>query len=195
MRIISKFKDYFDYYNTIYGVDNNVILDRRNYIDCTSLEKEVISNINKNLLYIKRQEFIYEFLFFCGKVYMIVDNNIICEKGSYFHSFILDSDGIFNEDKSIKSSRSLDYLHKKFNTPYFIITLYDKGFYYDGIPILKEIGGFCSLYSADMAYKTIYTYIQQKMNDNPDNRPPVELDDKYKIHKAGFDNNSFKHRK
>lgn len=33
MKIISKFKDYYDYIVYQYGIDNNIVLDRRNYSD------------------------------------------------------------------------------------------------------------------------------------------------------------------
>lgn len=54
------------------------------------------------------------------------------------------------------------------------------------IPILKDYK-VAALASAEDMWKSIYTTITNTLRDNPDKKPPVELNDKDKIVKAGFD--------
>ena len=43
MKIISKFKDYYDYIVYQYGVDNNIVLDRRNYRDISLFDSSIFN--------------------------------------------------------------------------------------------------------------------------------------------------------
>lgn len=49
MRILSKYKDYYDYLTGIYGVDNKIILDRRNACDMKDLLGRLKSEITYKL--------------------------------------------------------------------------------------------------------------------------------------------------
>jgi len=62
MRIISKYKDYYDYLSGIYGIDNKLILDRR-----TNTNSPYLSDIGVNRLYIAG--YIVEFLYIKHKFY------------------------------------------------------------------------------------------------------------------------------
>lgn len=68
MKIISKYKDYYDYLQGVYGVDNRLILDRRNSKRPTYYSNGImiftIGNINVDVLCINNK-------FYCGEADMI----------------------------------------------------------------------------------------------------------------------------
>ena len=55
MKILDKCKEFYDYVVSIYGIDNDVILDRRESVDCYfysgSNWSQVANNIVKNIMY------------------------------------------------------------------------------------------------------------------------------------------------
>jgi len=62
-------------------------------------------------------------------------------------------------------------------------------------PVLKLLG-LPSILSAEQAYQELSYFIGNLMQDNPDMKPPVEIDQKYRLEEHGFDSKiSFRHRK
>ena len=50
--------------------------------------------------------------------------------------------------------------------------------------------------SAEQCYQEISHFLGNVLRENPDTKPPVQVDDKHKIIGAGFDTKtSFRHRK
>jgi len=73
MRIISKHKDYFDYYQGIFGMDNSKVLKRDNVFRYTA-------SYNPDIGITPTEEMVYDF-FICGKQYRILEF-----KGKLYHT-------------------------------------------------------------------------------------------------------------
>lgn len=194
MKIISKYKDYYDYLIGIYGEDEKIILDRRNF------EMPKIYTKEKNKFTIHLCDLIIDGLqngekFYYGETlkefekkvpkwyykYMKTPENIIyieCE--NTLHKIQPFNIIPVKDDKNINS---------KLNCP--IILDYGIKQYY--FPILSKLN-LQSFLSPDEIYKILYQWISDRntMKENkPDKRSDVE-----KLLGKGFDKKiSFRHRK
>ncbi len=92
--------------------------------------------------------------------------------------------------------------HQHMDSPYFIVSdlsinRNENNFVLrvkNEIPLLKNIEGFTSTFPAEEVFQSISMFISSHLNGNK-NEPPIELEDKEKIVKAGFDTKiSFRHR-
>lgn len=87
MKIISNFKDYYDFHSNIYGIDNNIVYNRKpigEFIDGYYRDKEIIHDTWKEL---KIKDFSgfddinkfgsksFYWLIFCGKPYPLIETN------------------------------------------------------------------------------------------------------------------------
>ena len=79
MKIISPFKDYYDYLSTQYGVDNSIVYNRPTTVEfCKEDIKETLSKINNLVkcfhyqIVIKNIEYIFKSIFILGKIYIVV---------------------------------------------------------------------------------------------------------------------------
>ena len=93
-------------------------------------------------------------------------------------------------------------LCRKVGAPVFTVNKVDylgrdgKQVWIDGdIPCLGELG-MATLFSPQQMYQELAMFVGNRMKEPPDTEPPVELSNKQKIVKAGFDLvKSFRHRK
>jgi hypothetical protein len=201
MKIISKFKDYYDYYSGIFGEDPLKVLDRKEY----HYEPEYSKKLSLEKI---------ELLFFCGKWYIrgltnnlkeqkfskyIFDSNfrqlnlnILYQNEIFYWSEIVNYDEVKNQ---LFTDDTLNIISKSIK-PYFVIK-YDyycrrtnKSIYKDFYPILKEIE-FDKVLDAKECYLEIEQYISKK-DINIETNP----DDKILLEQKGFDKKiSFRHRK
>ena len=165
MKIISTYKDYYDYLSGIYGEDPLKILDRR--------EVDPSDNIRT--------------IVFCDKIYIkglpehvfkSRDNTLryADKEGKYFISDYYNIEIVYMDDEVVWFNVSKEeflrrnWLKKdyfdKITKPYYI-----PGFSKKEFPILKNIG-FNKVMSAKDAYIAIENYISKKdieMDSNPDN--------------------------
>lgn len=185
MKIISKHKDYYDYLQGIYGVDNYKIYNRNKIV----LEKEfelIFEDKKKK----PNQHFIYAFAI-NGKVYKMVKTRT----------------GIFPMTKELLKSlgydkwsidRSLDFdettdLNKLLRKPVLVSEggyLYKDSKKIECDPILKTFG-FHKVLTAHEVYVEVETFLGW-MKDNPE--PPNNQTNANKIVTNGFDlKTSFRH--
>lgn len=228
MKIISKFTDYYDYLVNIYGVDDNLVLNRLNK-EIDNIKKEEYCNaLNHeyhplrwlmrccNLEYFSRavfnkqnQVFRYpSLLLFCGKVYLIektpskdtltllIDDEPINEKVPFYGNKVF----IDKETKEVSAElhkylssqpltkEHIDKILSKIDRPMAFIeeVTQDTIILNPEFPNLSKIENWSSCFSPDETFKTITTYLQEMRRD-VDKEPPVKLDNKEKIIKAGFD--------
>ena len=166
MLIISKFKDYYDYLQGIYGIDKKRVLDRTSITN--SYVQEYISVENKESLFHHPEEILY----FCGDVY-----KLYCKA---------DYEYLWGRDKDLKYDRQYGWISRdsfkivyendtivwiknnepskeisKVNFPYFVK---------DGtIPVLKHIY-FDKVLPSDECYRQIEQFISYK-EPEPDSDP------------------------
>jgi hypothetical protein len=185
MKIISKFKDYYDYLQGIYGVDNYKVYKR----------DEIIKESDFELMFdekIKNQHFFYSFAI-NNKIYVMVKTS----KGFY----PLTEQLLKNLDYNDWRLRSvLDYkrstdLNQKYGKPIIVgegIYCSNKDWKVDRDPFMKSFS-FHKMLSAKELYVEVETFMGW-IKDNP----PIQnkQTDAEKIVSNGFDSKiSFRHRK
>ncbi|MFW6243154.1 MAG: hypothetical protein ACOC2W_03250 [bacterium] len=179
MKIISKYKDYYDYLSGIYGEDPKIVLDRRNHYN--PIFYDHMTTILK--------------LYICG---WIIEG--LFEKGKFYYGESLKEKGVkekyryfFNEGKrvSIKIDTSIisvqyePYLDKeklniKENCPILIKE-------YGGLkkfPKLSELD-IQQLYSPEEMYKMISNWLSDRITEKE--LTSDDVPDKQKIVNKGFD--------
>lgn len=177
MKIISKYKDYYDYLQGIIGVDNKIILDRR--------EGFVLSK--RNLIPFEEKTYsIYKFAI-CDMLYDVV----ISHGGKIFHGkeilkiakyqkftktySINSSIGYYASVKIAPVKTDINQLEK---CP--IVFCYNKEKQH--FPMLKNLG-FPRILPAKELFISLYTWIEKQSN-------PIVIDSRTNIEKiesAGFD--------
>lgn len=205
MRILSNFKDYYDYVANIYS-DPKIIYDRplknKTYIDFkyndktlphimkkifilnNNIEKEKYDNLNvliignrlftilnkKNTSKVLSEEYLIKFTslkyrYYYDKEYKNINNFVN-----------------FTDDKLINICRKT-----KMPVMLFGIDNRDKIFYLERFcPILNNYG-ISKYISPEKIYQEISYIVGNLIYESPDLKPPVEISDKDKILKAGFD--------
>jgi hypothetical protein len=244
MKIISNFKDYYDYVAFQYGIDNSIVYNRQPFkADKDSIKKNyrntgIFNNIptfskwdtasRKIVDAYDRDIFKVRWLIINGRKFLLVSEldvkSLPCPRHSEFK---LISEEQYNrmvqhyrkhQYSLLSSSRieTLEYYHgqnddsfdvlvklsKELGTPVFEYDGYGFGEYcingaeiYNKIPNLQELG-IGSVYSPEQLYQDLSYFIGNIMKDNPDIKPPVTIEDSYKITGHGFDiKQSFRHRK
>jgi hypothetical protein len=222
MKIISKFKDYYDFIAHQYGVDSSIIYKR------DILPNEITENQFINLSSIKVEEFWkcegdyfnVRWIIICGKsfpVYSSLENNTykFVTKSAYseitrykrkdnkYFSYMNNYETWYMNDQS--TYNNLVECHKLLNTPIFEIKRINrdpskwcaeryKDITFNTSPNLSILG-IPTVYPAEQIYMDITYFISNIMKDTPDIKPPVEIHDKHKLISHGFDKHSFKHRK
>lgn len=179
MLIISKFKDYYDYLQGIYGIDNKKVLDRTSIPN--SYVQEYISIKNKESLFHYPEEILY----FCGDVYKLyckanyqyLWGNDRTSRFSRDYGWITrDSFDIVYEDDTIvwiKDTKPVNDKNKKIDLPYFVK---------DGtMPVLKHLY-FDKVLPPDECYRQIEQYISYKEPE-----PNTDPNDMNRYEGKGFD--------
>lgn len=174
MRIISKYKDYYDYYQGIFGVDNNKIYKRTNYI--------FYEKFNPTLR-------VYDFLlhtfainnkihfFFEDKakmLYLTKDNLANLKLPYYTEKHVLEI--ISNADTDINRQKRQPIVYGR-------IVRGNKIVWQNGVPIMKSFG-----FQKVMSARKLYIEVESFMGYLKDNPPiPDKRTNKEKIITNGFD--------
>lgn len=202
MKILSDFKDFYDYLQNYYGVDNNIVFNRkRQYLLVNSKQEliednlppsfEIIQYAYKTFIDKNNIEYKYNYsgvlkevtkkkrvLFFCGKLYEI--SHLIDGKNE--KTIIEESFDFRKYDKIIKQLEEKQIVSaviyaKKIN--------FETGNSFDLIqinPILSNLG-FQLFLSAQDTYQNIEMYLRNFKNTEK----TIVIDNKNKILQAGFD--------
>ena len=215
MKIISPFKDYYDYLATQYGIDNSLVYVRKDF------ESDVVRDQKLNLkemFAFNRHElsdrYRYRYLVVLGKFYLVVrkcpqPNEIDTFKWEIFdaerHDILKEANERYAKYRFYYGRVSVEtltnYFHQGFvelskiiQQPIFFIDTFTysgkKGCY--EIKIEREMPNLANLgmphfYSAEQLYQDLEYFLMNTMKDNPDIIPPVNVSDKDMIVAKGFD--------
>lgn len=220
MKIISPFKDYYDWIAGKYGGGDPRLIYKRTKIqgqdtknraiyDIVSGRSYGLSSLNDNRYRLGKSTYSFNILIFCGRQYLVVKidgaTNILSEEKhpDLWQMLNKTSKGITSlllKPTSIdfylgKQTQFAENLCKQYDQPVLLIINGLGAVVDDRIPVLQDVG-FASIMSAEQCYQEISHFLGNVLRESPDTKPPVEIDDKYKIIGAGFDTKtSFRHRK
>lgn len=181
MKIISKYKDYYDYLTGVYGIDPKKVLDRTNYCSFTYDLDEI------------------EVLYFCGTIYRRFSREMYQEKigryikDKYYNWWVpkgYENWELKYEDKDVVWYKCEKYDDKEL--PYFICKVagYPEPKTVKHMPILKELG-FEKVMDAKECYLAIEEFISYKETES-NNKP----EDMTRFEAKGFDKKkSFRKKK
>ncbi len=159
MRIISKYKDYYDFCSKKYGVDDKIIYDR----------KEFVNFLISGVYYIA----------FCGTIYRI----IITENKEFYFGDEYNYDrikGLTKRSYYIKTHLTKTDLNEKHNEPVLISNNYRIKESFSKNPVLSEFG-FTKIMTPEECWVSISNFLSRSKFIE-DNRT-----DKDKIISHGFD--------
>lgn len=222
MVIKSPFKDYYDFVANKYGGGDPRLVYPRNRIDLANQLVEVdncqLTDPSRYYWYRLKSEpqMDYLYLVVAGKAYLLVrpsDPYLLRDLLDDFKVKIIDQEDkkprpstyLFHWNYGIKFGEEYQFLVelcRKVQAPVFIITKIDymenrraTVSIYERCPILSQLG-MASIIDPYQMYQDLSMFMGNKMKDTPDTKPPVELSNKQRILKAGFDLvQSFRHRK
>ena len=220
MKIISPFKDYYDWVAGKYGGGDPRLVYKRTKIEGKNIKDRFMRNIGYSNMYLlsalntdrRRQGksmYTFNVLIFCGRQYLVVEaggvTNIFSEEKhpDLWKNLNRTSRGIASplvNPPSIdfylgKQTQFAENLCKRYDQPVLLLIDYLGTAVSNRIPVLQDIG-FGSIMSAEQCYQEISHFLGNVLRENPDTKPPIQVDDKYKIIGAGFDTKtSFRHRK
>lgn len=183
MKIISKYKDYYDYLQGIYGIDNKVVLDRRSDIP----------TYFSNAPYFKG-EYDKVSIHICGKAFEIaIDHN----DNKYIGQDIvkISKRNRIDTHTNIRWYALMSNIYPRLFTEYrvepyqstineeqfcpIILVCHNNIFKYPKLSDYK----IPSVYPAEEIFKDLYTWIEShKIVDKPDNRTDIQ-----KLESKGFD--------
>ena len=225
MKIVSKFRDYYDHIGKIYSEESRYVWERKLFIDYPfppSFQQNMTDrdvDLGGLSYYHGKSTYEYRWLIVCGKRFLLFrQHSYVYPKISewtrvwtaYKDSSEIEDDLYItkNKDQKLKYfTRHLpDYFMGEFsekNLNFCIkhkspVIVVDAGlkYYTTDSPILGDIINFVSLYSAEQIYQDISYFMMNQINGSPDIDPPVDIDNKGKILSHGFDlKQSFRHRK
>ncbi len=221
MKIISRFKDYYDFVNYQYGEDTKYTWERKLFVDCP-FPPIFQQNITKDEVDLgglsyhhSKSTYDYRWLIVCGKRFLLFRQySYVYPKISewnrawtaYKDSSEIEGDLYITRNKVQKLkyfTRQLpEYFMGEFsekNLNFCIkhkspIVVVAAGLHYftTDSPILGDIINFVSMYPAEQIYQDISYFMMNQINGSPDLDPPVVLDDKFKIDYHGFTKESFR---
>jgi len=199
MKIISKYKDYYDYLSGIRGIDNKIILDRREGYAIRKNELKATSGFT-----IKQRIYTNYYVCICDILYPALYDN----RGNFYWGEQIKKcgkEGVdYYGDKVVSyfdGDRYYDInyiprgtsLNIKYNCPILnnVRTRYGKDEEVQKFPMLKHIG-IASYYSAEKIHTDLYNWIIKSNTPNIiDSRTDIE-----KVESAGFDKiHSFRNTK
>ena len=223
MKIISKFKDYYDYVAFQYGEDPLIRYNRQPIDNDT----ELLSDIDKQLWYKScyfpsrhnnDPAFRFKWLVINAKLYLLYSENMQPYKvlTSEMYTGIINTGDISSFNSSwatrvypylsgysfyIGNDRlynELVELSRKLNAPVFEIGETSFGEILSNnkckVPVLSELG-IASIIPPDQLFQELAYFIGNIMKDTPDTNPPVVIDNDLRIEGHGFDlKKSFRHR-
>lgn len=215
MRIKSNFKDYYDHIAHIYGGGDPAVTYSR-----VRIKEKILVDIRGNESTFKynfissphHQGYQTKSIVICNKTYSVAtyveDLNVIepwqLTDVEFWKRYIKrhKRDWQIAEKLAaqsiIEGSPKLLEYSRLIGQPVFELKFdHDERLWYAGenIPTLAHLG-FPPKISPEQMYQDISYFMANTININPDIRPPVEVEDKYKIVGAGFDlKQSFRHRR
>ena len=218
MKIISKFKDYYDHIAHIYGGGDPMITYPRGkfeppVVNITDDIRQIMYRLNFDI----NSERKYRYIIVAGKLYTLRSDMEGVGKDRHLGEYKLfnaeNYPEIFNKKEKSRRfwwSRSPDeslyigyenpaftQIAKDIKEPVYEIMLItrDSVFVSELVPILSDTP-IPSVLSAEQAYQDIAYYISNVMKESPDVRMPDISTDKEKVLQHGFDaKQSFRHRK
>ena len=206
MRIISKYKDFYDHISYVYGVDDKIVYVRdKNKVEIRARSfpgYNRLSTLNNRLSRIdRRQE---------ASIVVVVDKMFFVVKNiGTNEEYVLDEDddllreGWLFRDSQPYSSEKILSMTKLVGAPVYRIVRFWRdsdnsivAVIAEQTPRLSDIEGIVNKLGVEQTYQNISYALANQLRDSPDTTPPVAIDDKYKIVAAGFDlKQSFRHRK
>lgn len=217
MKIKSRFKDYYDFVQHIYGGGDEKVVynrDRIKPISDNGFETRIEYPTQKipgcqfdipNL----RNKIEFKWLVVCSKLYLLVgykkeigftEFHVLNEKSDPDIYKWLDaclkvrSYNPWNtrvrtiDDLLGRHVDELTLVAKELKQPVFIInSVYHREIVIDSRIPVLDDLGFGSIIKPELLYQELAYYISNVMSDNPDTIVPVQIEDKYKITQAGFD--------
>lgn len=211
MRIISKFKDFYDFLGYQWK-DPKVTWERKLFNDHFPIfTPDTFSNKELELggLNIPSNcKYEFRWLIVCGKQYLLFRKSESPKLSEDIWTAYKDSEEVEHHLRLSKNTywkpnqpehytgqfyqKNLDFCIKH-KSP--IIVTEGSKFVTDS-PILGNIVNFVSMYSAEQIYQDISYFLSNQINGSPDINPPVSIDNNGKIEAHGFDlKQSFRHRK
>lgn len=217
-------KDFYDYFQHIYGQDQNIVWDR----DIVTRDKDKLhigNSVNSSIFQadVKLDKFglinykvhapgaIYHLgisnISILGKIFLIYKGKLVDKQ--LFDKLLRDgncSEFIFTWPPKTQWEAVLDYtnginkealkIHKHLNVPIieFYVNYHNYVSVQNLVPILSQIPNLVkTLGSPEIFYQQLYNFFIEN-RENVDLEPPVSVDNKSKIQKAGFDlKTSFRH--
>jgi len=214
MKIISRFRDYYDHIGKIYGEDSRYVWERKLFDESkfSILSGIFLSDKEGDLEGIaysySKSPYEFRWLIVCGKRFLLFRKIVHGQENSwtaYKNSKEIEGDLHISREKRPKwsyfsrktpeyfmgefSPKNLD-LCVKYKSPIMVIAT--QGYYTTDSPVLGDIVNFVSLYPAEQIYQDISYFMMNQINGSPDLDPPVVLDDKFKIDYHGFTKESFR---
>lgn len=212
MKIISRFKDYYDYYSNIYGIDEKINYNRKLFNKYDSIFKEIKKTEFRPVLCYTKWEMKYidydfYWLIVCGRQFLIYKKN--SDPNFTLHILGSELDELLPHKKKGSfwdsySNTPIEYYYGFYTDKNLQLNIQEKSpiivlnpkrnedFITSDSPILGTIKNFVSLYPADKIYQDICYFFLNQIHGSADINVPVELDDKYKIQYHGFDKISFR---
>lgn len=204
MKLISKFKDYYDYNIGLYGVDEKVIYNRLPFNDeyTHKLKDAAIANRLPILEYgLNNDGYIY-YLLFCGRIFYIKTKSLTNmtyemmspEDIQKIHRSSGHSRGYYHKIDSTKIDSAVMEIHKKTNQPVLIMKYVhrDRIHLDKNLPVLQDLKGFPARVDA----KRCYLDITQCIIDINNTEIIPSITDTDKVTSHGFDKKiSFRHRR
>ncbi len=205
MRIISKWKDYYDYLSWHFGQDNSIIYKRKPFSSEIGISKKDLPQLPNDVFINYR----FKWLSICSVLFLLVEKREA--NGSYGPWKMYSTDDFSDEFNSKlnknyffngsytqhigKSSPLVLELHKQVSAPVFCFVTVWNGCYIDDIIPKLDVLGIPSVYPAEQIYQDISYFIGNTLTPSPDTVVPNISSDKEKILQHGFDlKQSFRHR-
>lgn len=135
----------------------------------------------------------------CGKYYLLVQYKYepfqVFTKEEFptlYKNLITDTNSVTRRFLDYKYSDFVDRfdsnlveIHKQLKQPVFLVDQYRN--IIDRVPRLGDYDYFTKNFIPEQMWQNIYSFISNVIRENPDTKPPVEISNNDKIHKAGFD--------
>jgi len=171
MKIITKYKDYYDYLTGIYGVDPKLILDRREgYSNPMTYQHELDKEHKITLVICGRriEGYRHQNKIYYGQDLLQFQNTPNVEYPIVNHSHITITKENFKRHYSIRVAlepvMGFDIINKQYNCPILI----EKGLNnYDKFPKLEELN-LASFIPAEQLYTWLSQWLAQQIDDQQD---------------------------
>lgn len=220
MKIISKYKDYYDFVGYHYGQDEKIVYNRKELGNLIGVTECSNSTYHKYIPNIRHDTNYYSWILICGRSYLLYRqapqsiNQIggMCEEWrivppeSPLMNMIIESkqwiSSIGYTDKEYYfgglTEAGIDVC-REYKQPVLHINGRFKSndilCVHNAIPNLGKLG-FASVLDPHWLYQEISYFMGNIINESPDMQPRYQTSDKIKLESAGFDCvESFRHRK